>query len=358
MTGRGVDQIQRHPSSPGLHEAFVEDAVEYVKLAEEASGPIPRRVDPAYIWGDALAEWRRMAPDVRLANLETSVTRSSSYEPAKGIHYRMHPDNVACLTAAGFDVCVLANNHTLDYGRTGLVETLEALHGAGMKTAGGGQDVEEAQRVAICPLAHGGRVLVGACAHGSSGVPPDWAARPHVPGIDLLPDLSDDTARAVAVRVTAGKRRGDVAVLSVHWGDNWGWEVPPDHVEFAHRLVDHGVDLVYGHSSHHARPIEVYRGKLVLYGCGDFIDDYEGISGYEEFRGDLVLMFFPTIERETGRLARLELTPLRVRRLRLERASNDDADWLCQTLDRISTSYGVRVSRRPDGTLRVRFEGT
>ncbi|MBI4510255.1 MAG: CapA family protein, partial [Deltaproteobacteria bacterium] len=113
MTGRGVDQILRHPSDPLLHEPAVQDAREYVALAEEKNGPVPRNVDDTYIWGDALAELARAAPHARLVNLETSVTRSEDAWP-KGINYRMHPANVGCLTAAKVDACILANNHVLD----------------------------------------------------------------------------------------------------------------------------------------------------------------------------------------------------------------------------------------------------
>jgi len=137
----------------------------------------------------------------------------------------------------------------------------------------------------------------------------------------------------------------------MHWGDNWGYDVPRRHIEFAHRLVDSGLDIVFGHSSHHVRPIEVYREKLILYGCGDFIDDYEGISGYEHYRDDLVLMFFPSVDPATGRLLSLRMTPLQIRKLRLNRASTADSHWLCTTLNRISAPSGARVDVTPDGAL-------
>jgi poly-gamma-glutamate synthesis protein (capsule biosynthesis protein) len=102
-------------------------------------------------------------------------------------------------------------------------------------------------------------------------------------------------------RVRREKRPGDVVLRSIHWGSNWGYDVTDDQVRFAHRLVDGGVDLVHGHSSHHPRPIEVHRGKLVLYGCGDLINDYDGISGHEEFRPDLRLLYFAALEPPPGR---------------------------------------------------------
>lgn len=353
MTGRGVDQILARPSKPGLHEPYVTDAREYVRLAEQVSGPMGRGVGSDYIWGDALAEWERMAPAARVVNLETSVTRSDQHEP-KGINYRMHPDNIGCLCAARVDICILANNHVLDYGSPGLIETLETLERAHIRSAGAGRNRDEAAKSVVHALPGGQHLIVGACAHESSGVPDQWAALTDEPGVNLLPDLSDDTAEDVAARVACHKLPGDVAVLSIHWGGNWGYDVPRQHIRFAHRLVDGGIDIVFGHSSHHVRPIEIYRDRLILYGCGDFIDDYEGITGYERYRDDLALMFFPSVSRQTGRLLTLEMVPLQIRHMRLNRASPADADWICDTVNTISRAFGTEVAPAEHGTLRWR----
>lgn len=103
MTGRGVDQVLPHPSEPELHEPWIDGARANVELAEQANGPIRRPVDFAYIWGDALDELDRAAFDARIVNLETSTTRSDCWEE-KGINYRMHPDNIPCLTVTRIDV--------------------------------------------------------------------------------------------------------------------------------------------------------------------------------------------------------------------------------------------------------------
>src|SRR5690606_18800550 len=144
-----------------------------------------------------------------------------------------------------------------------------------------------------------------------------------------------------------------VSVVSIHWGSNWGYGIPAEHVEFAHRLVDRGVDIVHGHSSHHPRPIEVYRGRLILYGCGDLVNDYEGIGGYEEFRDDLRLVYLVSVDAATGALVRLWMAPMRARRLRLEHASADDARYLQDTLTRASAPFGSRVTLAPDGMLEL-----
>lgn len=355
MTGRGIDQIMTRPSTPEIHESHVHDAREYVTLAEHASGPIPRSVDPAYVWGEALSELEAASPDVRIVNLEVSVTRSAAYWPDKGINYRMHPANVACLVTAGIDVCALANNHVLDYGYSGLEETLAVLAAAGLKTAGAGRDLTDARRPAIVDRPGGQRVIVFSFGTETSGIPPAWLATEERPGVDLLEDLSDATAGALVERVGRVKRRGDLVIASIHWGSNWGYGVPRDHVRFAHRLIDGGVDVVHGHSSHHPRPIEVYRDKLVLYGCGDLIDDYEGIPGSKGFRDDLVLMYVPVVESSTGHLIALRMTPLRIRRMRLNRATPAEAQWLCGRLTGISGAFGSRVEMAADGGLVLRW---
>ena len=353
MMGRGIDQILPHPSDPLLHEPYVQDAREYLHLAESVSGLIPQRVDAPYIWGDALGELNAAAPAARVVNLETSITRSSEYCRSKGIHYRMHPENIECLLALRPDVCVLANNHVLDYGVSGLVETLEVLERAGVRTAGAGRNLTAAQRPALVDTPAGARLVVFGCAEQTSGVPDGWTARTGEPGIDVLPDLSKDAAGALCRRIAAVKQPGDLVVVSVHWGSNWGYEVPASHVEFAHRLIDGGADLIHGHSSHHPRPIEVYNDRLILYGCGDFLDDYEGIAGYERFRGDLVLMYFATVQPTTGRLTALRMVGMQIRKYRLNRAAPSDARWLGEALTRASRGFGCAVTVDSDGSLRL-----
>ncbi|HEX8011068.1 MAG TPA: CapA family protein [Casimicrobiaceae bacterium] len=356
MTGRGIDQILPHPSRPELYEPYVRSAREYVRLAERTSGPIARPVDFGYVWGDALAELDRVNPDVRIVNLETSVTASDDAWPGKGIHYRMHPANIGCLAVAKLDCCALANNHVLDWAHSGLAETLATLHGAGIRTAGAGLSADEAAMPAIIDLRSGGRVLVFAYGMGTSGVPAEWAAQARRPGVNRLHDLSPSSVDGIARRVAAHKRRGDIVVLSIHWGGNWGYEISAAEQAFAHGLIDRaGVDLIHGHSSHHVKGIEVHHDRPILYGCGDLLDDYEGIRGREEYRADLALMYLPSFDPASGKLLRLAMTPTRTRRFRISRAAADEIAWLRATLDREGRSFGTGVETQADGTLLLRW---
>jgi poly-gamma-glutamate synthesis protein (capsule biosynthesis protein) len=349
MTGRGIDQILRHPSRSELFEPYVKDAGEYVAIAEAANGPVPRRVRDSYIWGDALAELAHASPRIRIANLETSITRSDEAWLEKGVHYRMHPANVGCLKAVHFDVCTLANNHVLDFGYRGLAETIDTLTAAGIRTAGAGADLATAQQPAIVPLLPGSRLVVVAFGLPSSGIPDEWAAAAGRPGVDVVARPTAPAAAAIAARVAAITRFRDVVVASIHWGGNWGYEVPAAHRVFAHTLIDGGVDLVYGHSSHHPRPIEIYRDRLILYGCGDFINDYEGISGYDAYRDDLTLMYFVTVSADSGAALRLRMVPMQIKRLRLARASLPDARWLRETLARVSAPFHTHIDLEGTG---------
>ncbi len=353
MTGRGVDQILAHPSQPDLAESYIENARDYVELAERQSGAVPRNVGPEYIWGDALGELERIGPAARVINLETSVTTSSTPLPGKDIHYRMHPHNVACLSAAHIDVCALANNHVLDFGAAGLSETMATLERAGIGCAGAGRNRAEAERPVLVNTP-GGRVVVFSLGSPTSGVLESWAASEEGPGVDLLPELSVRAADRIAARVLAVKRPGDIVVVSIHWGANWGYEVSREEVGFAHRLIERGVDMVHGHSSHHPRPIEVYDSKLILYGCGDFIDDYEGITGYEAYRDDLVLMFFAAVEPKDGRLVSLRMTPMQIRKLRLNTPPSSDVAWLGARVGDICRAFGTAIAHA-DGAFALRW---
>jgi poly-gamma-glutamate synthesis protein (capsule biosynthesis protein) len=353
MTGRAIDQILPRPGSPRICERYADSALTYLELAERAHGPIARPVGSEYIWGDAQDELDRRAPDFRIINLETSITKSENCTD-KGISYRMSPDNISCLTTAGVDCCVLANNHVLDWGRSGLLDTLDTLRTARIESAGAGRDISGAEAPAILTIPGKGRVLVFAFGLGTSGIPRDWAAAPGRPGVNFLVDLSPRRIEDLAESITTLRRPRDIVIASIHWGPNWGYEVPKQQINFAHHLIDEaGVDVIYGHSSHHAKAIQIHRDRPVLYGCGDFLNDYEGITGYEEFRDDLALMYFLTVRASNGALEELTLVPFQIRKFRLNRASSADATWLSRILAREGQQFGTGIHLGADRCIDV-----
>jgi poly-gamma-glutamate synthesis protein (capsule biosynthesis protein) len=365
MTGRGIDQVLPYAGDPTLYQSNRKSAEDYIKLAEDVNGPIPRPVDFSYIWGDSIETLEKNAPDLRIINLETSVTKSNDFVKGKAIHYRMHPGNVFCLPAANIDICVLANNHLLDWGYEGLLETLQTLKNNNIKFAGAGCNLQEAELPVAINIPGKGRVIVFSFCSITSGVPLNWAAEQAKPGVNLLTDLSDKTVQQIKDKVETVKQQGDVVVASIHWGSNWGYNIPYEQRKFAYALIDKaGIDIIHGHSSHHPRPMEIYKGKLIMFGAGDFINDYEGIfridwrklkypwkllrlSRYRKFRIDLILMYFVSVDLSSGKLNNLKIIPMQLKKFRLSYPSQKDVDWLQNRMNKIYKKFNLQLELKP-----------
>ncbi|WP_081212418.1 CapA family protein [Salegentibacter sediminis] len=351
MTGRGIDQVLPTSVDPKLYEAYVKDARDYVLLAEREHGKIKQPVSYAYPWGEALKLWQQNAPDLKLINLETSITTNDKAWPGKGIHYRMHPENVKVLNSAGIDHISLANNHSLDWGRKGLEETMKSLQAAGISFSGAGNNDREAAKASVLETEKG-RVLVFSYGMPNSGVFESWAAGSDRSGLNYLPGMSDKELSRIKDNITRQKQTGDLVVFSIHWGGNWGYDISSRQREFAHQLIDQDiVDIIFGHSSHHPMGLEVYQNKLIIYGAGDFINDYEGISGREEFRGDLSLMYFPEIDMTTGQLVSLKMIPMKIKKFSLHGAPKKDIKWLQKTLSREGKKLGTTIDKDEENNL-------
>ena len=170
----------------------------------------------------------------------------------------------------------------------------------------------------------------------------------------MLKDLSDETVHHIGERVQEFKEKEDIVLVSIHWGGNWGYAIPTEQIDFAHKLIDEaGVDILHAHSSHHVKGIEIYKGKPVLYGCGDFLNDYEGIRSHEEYRNDLSLMYFVCIDPGTGKLVSLRMIPTQVRKFKVNLAKRADAEWLLDVLNRESKRFGTRIKLDEDNSFRL-----
>jgi poly-gamma-glutamate capsule biosynthesis protein CapA/YwtB (metallophosphatase superfamily) len=335
MTGRGIDQVLPNPSDPAIHEEHVRDAIDYVSLSERKFGPIRKPVGYEYIWGDALEVLEEMQPDVRIVNLETAVTTHDIPWPGKQIHYRMHPANLPCLLAGGIDACALSNNHVLDWSVEGLLETIDTLKAHGIRIAGAGRNWSEAVKPAFIELAEGRRIVLYSIATSDSGLMPGWIATDSSPGVYGLRRLHTPNAMKLIEEIGRQKRKGDVVVVSIHWGGNWSYAEDREQTRFARNLVDAGVDVIHGHSSHHPKGIEVYRERPIIYGCGDLLNDYEGIDDWDSrYRGELALMYFVKMDAGSGALRELVMQPMRIRNFRLNHATTGEAKWLEATLSR------------------------
>ena len=224
------------------------------------------------------------------------------------------------------------------------------LRERGVAFAGAGGHTREAEAPAVLPLGEGVRAVILAAATPDSGVPEDWEARLDRPGVNLVNRFSDAELARLREAKNRACRRQDLSIASLHWGGNWGYRVPPSHRRFAHRLIDQaGFDVVFGHSSHHPKEIEIHSGKLILYGAGDLINDYEGIGGHSEYDPDLGLLYFAGVDPSSGILTRLEIVPFVRRRLRLEYADEPRTSRVAELLAREARRNGTALEFRIAG---------
>jgi poly-gamma-glutamate capsule biosynthesis protein CapA/YwtB (metallophosphatase superfamily) len=282
-----------------------------------------RKAPPEHPWGDTLSVLARA--DWRFCNLECALSdRGRPWQRTPKIfHFRSDTRNVAVLRAAGIDAVSIANNHTLDFDYDGLEDTLVTLDEAAIARAGAGRQEAEAAAPAVL-TANGIRVGLVAFTDNE----PAWAARPDKPGIHYVPaDPADARGRAFLEHVRQVSRQVDLLIVSAHWGGNWGDRPPAEHLEFGRALVEHGADVVYGHSSHVTRAVEFVDHRAVLYATGDFIDDY---AVYPVERNDRSFIFL--LQWEDGRVQELRLYPTVIRRGQARLATGADAERSAQRL--------------------------
>lgn len=225
---------------------------------------------PEYPWGDTLPILQ--GADWRLCNLECVISdRGTPWSPySKAFHFRSDARNIASLLAARINAVSIANNHVLDYGCDALFDMLEILDRAKIGYSGAGHNYEQASRLATSEVC--GRKL-GLLAFTDNE--PEWEATASQAGVFYVPtDLHDWRAARLLDRVRESRQAVDLMILSAHWGSNWGYRPPDEHLTFAHALVDAGADILFGHSCHVCRGIEFYKGRPILYSTGNFVDDY------------------------------------------------------------------------------------
>jgi poly-gamma-glutamate capsule biosynthesis protein CapA/YwtB (metallophosphatase superfamily) len=217
--------------------------------------------DPAAAFGPVADVLRGV--DLAMVNLESAVTRRGTPEP-KTYHFRAPPSAYDAVRAAGIDAVSLANNHSLDYGRIGLLDTLDAARAAGFPVFGAGRTAAEAYAPWVTEV-RGARVAV----LGFSQVrelAASWAARDDRPGIAM----AHDTARALAA-VRSTRERADVVIVFNHWGTE-GVACPnAEQKAFARALAGAGADVIVGAHAHTLQGDGWLGSTYVAYGMGNFL---------------------------------------------------------------------------------------
>ncbi len=278
----------------------------------------------AYPWGDLLPFLRE--PDLFLINLECALTtRTKGWHDgySKTFYFRADPPVVETLKLGRVDFTALANNHICDFGAEGLQDTIQTLDEAGIAHAGAGRDRAEARAPAILS-ACGWKIAVVAFADHLEA----WAATDTSPGINYVPiALIPEAMQTVEHVLAAARRRADLVIASFHWGPNMQTRPTPHFRELARRVIDMGADIFWGHSAHVPQGIEFRGGSIILYDTGDFVDDY---AVDPALRNDLSALYLVRVA--PPRIEGVELLPVRIRDMQVNRARGNDRDWIVHRL--------------------------
>lgn len=290
----------------------------------------------AYPWGNVVPTLRQA--DLFLINLECALTTQTERWHDRGqykpFYFRAEPSVVETLKIGRVDFASLANNHAVDFGIQGMLDTVAVLDQAGIAHAGAGRDLAAA-RVPARLAAAGLQVTVLAFAD----YPLAWAATPTSPGISYTPvSLAPEDFASVEGALADARQQGGLVIFSIHWGPNMRSRPTQAFRDFAYRVIDAGADIFWGHSAHVAQGIEIYGGKLILYDTGDFVDDYAVTA---ELRNDLSALFLVRIE--SSSLVRVELIPVSISKMQVNLAAGQDREWFVQRLRSLCAEMGTEL---------------
>lgn len=201
-------------------------------------------------------------PDFTIANLETPITTRGTVQTKEYV-YRSSPQALPALKDSGIDLVNLANNHVMDYGPEGLLDTMSALDQTGIKRMGAGKDSEEAYKPVIMEK-NGIKIAF----FGFSRVVPEasWKAGPGHIGV-----AESYSYKLPVEAIQKARGQADLVVVVAHWGAERSDHPDKNQTDLAHRYIDAGADLVVGGHPHVLQGFEQYKGKWIAYSLGNFI---------------------------------------------------------------------------------------
>ncbi|HWJ24977.1 MAG TPA: CapA family protein [Flavisolibacter sp.] len=284
-----------------------------------------------YPWGNILAILQQNAANI--INLETTLTTSQN-KISKVFNFKSDPQNVEVLEAAKITAVNLANNHVLDFGEEGLIETIKVLNTRKILHTGAGINITMATEPAI--------FLCGTLKFAMLGFTDNernWKAQSATSGINFMNINSTGDKNAAFRSLTKLKAEDNLfTIVSLHWGANFIEHPSTLFISLAHELIDHGADMIYGHSAHIFQAIEVYNGKLILYDTGDFIDDYQVDP---VLRNDLSFLYSLTFKQ--NKMEELNLIPVRISDCQVNIATGHDRQWCMKRIQELSVRFFTRI---------------
>jgi poly-gamma-glutamate synthesis protein (capsule biosynthesis protein) len=293
--GPPEDTLRQKVSAGSIPRVITIVAVGDVSLARGVEAAVDEGIDPFDSVRDVVT-----SADLAICNLECALTDETESVPGKGpygggVYLAGRPSSAGLLADAGFDIVCLANNHTMDYGITGLEDTMDALDSVDLARCGAGLDEEGASVPATYDV-DGVRVC---CLAFNEVEPRSYSAGPGEPGVAWLDKAT------VLDRVANADGEADIVIVSLHWGVEGVTEPTGKQRNMAQAVVDAGADVVLGHHAHELGPVETYDGAVIAYGLGNFVFD----TVFPSRRASAVLTIY--IDGRTGPVG-YALTPVKI----------------------------------------------
>jgi poly-gamma-glutamate capsule biosynthesis protein CapA/YwtB (metallophosphatase superfamily) len=214
-----------------------------------------------YAWSGVDGLFRQ--DDLTVVNLECAISTRGS-PVAKEFTFRGPPESLPPMAEAGVEVANLGNNHAYDFGPEALLDSRKHLRQAGIAPVGAGKDQDQALRPALVEV-KGWRVAV---------VGLDMVVDPYPEALatEDKPGTSAGHDTALMLRaIRAAERRADIVIVTIHWGVELDTQPRADQVELGHRFVEAGADVIFGHHAHRLQPMDVYHGRPIFWGLGNFV---------------------------------------------------------------------------------------
>jgi len=270
--------------------------------------------------------------DILFGNLECPISNRGKKILGKEICLRAKPEMIEALKKPGFDIVSLANNHILDYDSEALFDTFSILRENDIGYIGAGKDIEEARKPYIMEVKGKTFAFLGydefAYIYYSNKYKRSFAASDKLPGTAPLKlDFILEDVKEIRDYV-------DYVVISLHWGNEDNNSITSNQREFAHKLIENGVDIILGHHPHVIQPIEIYKGKPILYSMGNYVFDQNDENNKQGIAVEISI--------EYGKIRELSIIPLYIRsKSEPTIAEGKKGDYIKNKIIKLSNSVGT-----------------
>jgi poly-gamma-glutamate synthesis protein (capsule biosynthesis protein) len=292
-----------------------------------------------YPWGNMIPLLKEN--DLNIINLETTLTKRN-LKITKVFNFKSDPEHVETLEKGHIDVVSLANNHSLDFSDEGLFETIKMLDSKNIKHVGAGTNENEARKAVIIKKKN---IRIGIL--GYTDNEPGWKAEKNKPGINFIRVGDIETVKKNIAKI---RNKVDILVATLHWGPNMRQKPTQKFIDFAHALIDNGVDIIHGHSAHIFQGIEIYKNKIIMYDTGNFIDDYMVTPS---LRNDTSFLF--RIYATKDSFEKIELIPVLISNMQVNTAPSKLALQILEKMKNLSAEFNTNVEiKNGQGIVKIK----